>query len=81
MTLSRRFRIKPGSTLKLADVATDTTYGFSKGAELDAALARNIARLDELQYVMYAERRHALLVILQGIARRMGADLSRIKLE
>jgi len=60
MTLSRRLRIKPGTTLKLADVDTDNTYGFSRGPELDAALA-------QLQYVMYAERRHALLVVLQGM--------------
>src|SRR4029077_15417968 len=31
------------------------------------ALARNIARLDELQYLVYAERRRALLVVLQGM--------------
>src|SRR2546430_10641934 len=30
-------------------------------------LAKNIARLDELQYLMYAEHRRALLVVLQGI--------------
>src|SRR5205823_8804555 len=28
---------------------------------------KNIARLDELQYLMYAEHRRALLVVLQGI--------------
>ena len=67
MTLSRRFRIKPGTTIKLADIDTKDTFGFAKGPELDAALARNIARLDELQYLMYAERRHALLVVLQGM--------------
>jgi hypothetical protein len=39
-------------------------YGFSKGPELDAALSRNVARLDE-QHLMYANRRHALLVVLQ----------------
>jgi PPK2 family polyphosphate:nucleotide phosphotransferase len=41
-------------------------YGFSKGPELDAALSRNVARLDE-QHLMYANRRHALLVVLQGM--------------
>src|SRR5213592_2175108 len=30
-------------------------------------LAKHIARLDELQYLMYAEHRRALLVVLQGI--------------
>src|SRR5207302_204457 len=31
------------------------------------ALAQAIDRLDELQYVMYADHRHALLVVLQGM--------------
>ena len=67
MTLSRRLRIKPGTTVSLADIDPGETHGFEKGDELDAALARNIARLDALQYLMYAERRRALLVVLQGM--------------
>ncbi len=67
MKLLQRLLVKPGSKLKLADVDPAETYGLEKGAELDAALARNVARIDELQYLMYAERRRGLLVVLQGM--------------
>ena len=67
MSWSRKLRIKPGSKVSLTDIETDATHGYSKDPELDAALARNIARLDELQYLMYAEHQRALLVVLQGM--------------
>lgn len=67
MTLSSRLRVKPGARVSLTQLDPGETPGWEKGAELDAALARNIERIDELQYVMYAERRRALLVVLQGM--------------
>lgn len=67
MALSQRLRVKPGDAVLLADIDPDETHGYEKGPELDAALAKNIARLDELQYLLYAEQRRALLVVLQGI--------------
>ena len=53
--------------MKLADWEPDDTLGLEKDRETETMLAKNIARLDELQYLMYAERRRALLVILQGM--------------
>ena len=67
MELSRRLRVKPGAKVDLADIDPAGTHGFEKGRDLEAALAKNIARIDELQYLMYAEHRRALLVALQGI--------------
>ena len=67
MNLTQRLRVKPGTTAGLADIDPAETHGFEKGPELDAALAKNVARLGELQYVMYAERRRSLLVVLQGM--------------
>src|SRR2546422_1532769 len=67
MELSRRLHVKPGAKVDLADIDPAGTHGFEKGKDLEAALAKNIARLDELQYLMYAEHRRALLVVLQGI--------------
>lgn len=67
MKFLQRLLVKPGSKLKLADVDPAETYGLEKGDEIDAALARNVARIDELQYLMYAEGRRALLVVLQGM--------------
>ncbi len=67
MELSRRLRVKPGAKVDLADIDPAGTHGFEKGRDLEAALAKNIGRIDELQYLMYAEHRRALLVVLQGI--------------
>ncbi len=67
MTLSHRLRVKPGATLRLADIDPADTRGFEKGPALEAELAKHIARLDELQYLMYAEHQRALLVVLQGM--------------
>jgi len=67
MELSRPLRVKPGAKVDLADIDPAGTHGFEKGKDLEAALAKNIARIDELQYLMYAEHRRALLVVLQGI--------------
>src|SRR5688572_28516694 len=55
MTLSHRFRVRPGAQVNLTQLDPGETHGWVKGAELDAALARNLERIDELQYVMYAE--------------------------
>ena len=53
--------------MQLAARDSDDTLGLEKGSATDTMLAKNIARLDELQYLMYAEHRRALLVVLQGI--------------
>src|SRR5207253_6774838 len=45
----------------------EDTRGHGKDAATEDALAQAIARLDELQYVMFADHRHALLVVLQGM--------------
>ena len=67
MELARRLRVKPGANVDLSGLDPAGTHGFEKGRDLEAALAKNIARIDELQYMMYAEHRRALLVVLQGI--------------
>ncbi len=67
MTLSQQLRVKAGDTVKLADIDPDETHGFEKGPEIEAALAKNTARLDELQYLLYAEHQRALLMVLQGM--------------
>jgi len=65
--LRERLLAEPGKAVKLAAWDPDDTLGLEKGDETDAMLAQHVARLDELQYLMYAEHRRALLVILQGI--------------
>jgi PPK2 family polyphosphate:nucleotide phosphotransferase len=59
-------RVRPGSRVKLAKVDPSKTFGHSKetaGGELTAGLDR----LTDLQDRIWAEGRHKVLVVLQGI--------------
>ena len=63
-----RYRVRPGTTVKLADL--DPRDG--KGLSLDKRAARketkaDIAEIDRLQEILYAQAKHALLVVLQGL--------------
>jgi PPK2 family polyphosphate:nucleotide phosphotransferase len=64
--LTRELMVPPDSKIKLADIDPAATHGIDKttAAEL---LVKNIERLSERQYQLYAEGRRALLVVLQGI--------------
>lgn len=66
MTATSSFLISPGAKVNLRKRSTDDDGGLSK-QEAEAALAKACARLFELQALMYAERRHALLVVLQAM--------------
>src|SRR5664280_2561246 len=64
--LSKELLVKPGSRIKLADLDPSQTHGIEKEAAA-AQLEKNLDRLSVLQYLLYAEGRRALLVVLQGI--------------
>jgi PPK2 family polyphosphate:nucleotide phosphotransferase len=67
MDHQQRFRVKPGARLKLKDVdpAFKGVHGDREAAEQESA--RYQLRLRELQALLYAERRHSLLICLQGM--------------
>src|SRR5437899_2527408 len=58
--------VAPGSKIRLADIDPEDTHGVEK-AEASEHLVKNLDRLSVLQYLLYAEARRALLVVLQGI--------------
>lgn len=67
MTLREQLQVEPGQAVMLADWDPTDKLGFKKDSEYEEALAKDVARLDDLQYLMYAERQHALLIVLQGM--------------
>src|SRR5438093_871288 len=67
MNFSKRFRVKPGHKAKLSKLDPDDTNGFKDKGEVKSLLEKNIARLAELQYLLYAENRRALLIVLQAM--------------
>jgi PPK2 family polyphosphate:nucleotide phosphotransferase len=58
--------VKPGSRVDLAKHDTDATFGHSKEDAAEATAA-NLARLEAVQERLWAEHRHRVLIVLQGM--------------
>jgi PPK2 family polyphosphate:nucleotide phosphotransferase len=65
-TLRELLRVKPGEKVDLASFDCGTTFGRQKD-EADDILAANLTRLTDLQARIWAEAKHAVLIVLQGI--------------
>ncbi|MFP5288062.1 MAG: polyphosphate kinase 2 family protein [Thermoanaerobaculia bacterium] len=65
----KRYRVEPGQRVRLAELDAGSTAAFDgkkKDAESEAFPKLN-ERLEELQELLWAERRHKVLVVLQGM--------------
>ncbi len=64
-----RYRVHAGGgAVKLADIDPRDRQGLSFGkAEAKKATAADIAEIDRLQEILYAQAKHAVLVVLQGM--------------
>ena len=67
MKWSQRLRVKPGHKVRLADRDTNWTGDFTDKDDARDALTANVARMAELQNLLYAQRKYALLIVLQGM--------------
>ncbi len=64
--LCKELLVRPGSRIKLDEIDPGDTHGHEKAAAAEQ-LQKNLDRLSVLQYLLYAESRRSLLVVLQGI--------------
>jgi PPK2 family polyphosphate:nucleotide phosphotransferase len=64
---SKELMVKAGEKVRLSKYDPDETLGWHKGRKMQASLEDAIRRIDNLQYRLYAERKRALLVVLQGL--------------
>ncbi|MFZ2454976.1 MAG: polyphosphate kinase 2 family protein [Candidatus Altiarchaeia archaeon] len=64
--ISREFRIDPDTRIDLRKYPTDADGELEKDG-WEKTLEDNIERMYKLQHLMYAEDRHAILIILQGM--------------
>ena len=65
--LRARLRVEPGRTVQLSRVDPAATHGYEKGEAADAATRGVLDRLSDLQERLWAEHRHKVLIVLQGI--------------
>lgn len=64
----KKYLIKPGSKIRLKDLDPDDRSASSGSKENDAKRLDDLSEsLDALQDVLYAEHKHALLIVLQGM--------------
>jgi PPK2 family polyphosphate:nucleotide phosphotransferase len=64
--LRAALRAKPGKHVRLETMDPGATYGHDKASALKATV-REMVRLRDLQDRLWAEARHSVLVVLQGI--------------
>lgn len=65
-TIADRLRVR-GRTVKLSEWDPSATPGLKDKKQAAEELARNIGRIDTLQYQLYAEGRRSLLLVFQGM--------------
>jgi PPK2 family polyphosphate:nucleotide phosphotransferase len=61
------FRVTPGKPAKLARHDPADSCGLSDSPATSKAIAENHRRISDLQHLLYADARFALLIVLQGI--------------
>jgi PPK2 family polyphosphate:nucleotide phosphotransferase len=62
-----RFRVKPGTIVRLSDYDPSDTTLMPDKAKAEAEIEKDIEKLEELQERLYAEHLRALLIVLQGV--------------
>jgi PPK2 family polyphosphate:nucleotide phosphotransferase len=65
-SIEERLRVE-GKKVKLSDWKPGSTPGCKNEQEALERVAVNCARIDEIQYSLYAEGRQSLLIVLQGM--------------
>lgn len=66
-SFSEMLLAKPGNKLRIADIDPSYTHGFDDRDKALVKLEKNLDKLAMLQYLLYAESKRSLLIVLQGI--------------
>ena len=67
MKIHNRLFVIPGKKTKLSKFDPDDTLGLKNDEGSQKMLQKLVARLDDLQYLLYASKKYSLLILLQGI--------------
>ena len=65
--LIEKLRMKPGSKVSLAALDPAWTGQWHSRESCDEVVKQNIDRLFELQYLLFAENKHSILIVLQAM--------------
>jgi len=59
--------VKPGSKVSLRDIDPADTGSYKSSADVEQATQSYLEELNKLQFLLYAESKRALLIVLQGM--------------
>ena len=65
--MSQKYRVQPGTKVKLAAWDPDENGDFESKAQARKAMEKNLTRLAELEYLLYAENKRSVLIVLQAM--------------
>jgi PPK2 family polyphosphate:nucleotide phosphotransferase len=65
--LDSPYIVKPGKKIRLSKIATDDTGPFKDKEDAAKSTEKNLKKLVDLQALLYAESKHALLICLQAM--------------
>lgn len=65
--LTDKLIVKPGTQVRLKTLPTDTTPGIKGKPDVEAILRKTAEKMAVLQYLMFAESKRALLIVLQAM--------------
>jgi PPK2 family polyphosphate:nucleotide phosphotransferase len=67
MKLGTQLVVEPGRQARLRNRDPEATPGIKGKAAAEKALEKNMKRLEELQYLLYAENKHSVLIVFQAM--------------
>ncbi len=67
MDYRQKFIVKPGTKVKLSDIDPSYTGKHVSEDEAQIAVEKYRKKLTEQQYLLYSEKRHSLLIVLQAL--------------
>jgi PPK2 family polyphosphate:nucleotide phosphotransferase len=67
MNYAKKLKIEPGSKIRLSEIDPGYTGEYDSQELAQPEIEKHLERLTELQFRMFAEQKHGLLVVLQAI--------------
>src|ERR1700722_8167945 len=64
---TKELMVRPGKKVKLRKYDPDDTLGWEKSHKTNDGIERSLRRVDKAQYLLYANRKAAVLVVLQAL--------------
>lgn len=64
---TKELMVKPDKKVNLSKYDPEDTLGWKKGHHMEASLEKAVETLDKRQYLLYAEHKRALLIVLQAL--------------